>query len=205
MLDDLFLLLDDLILLRVIWLRRLNSRGHGGVQRARAISARGKMLREMRTVALCWTFLTYSTTQSVRLTKLCCRRRYRWLKQTQISSYQGWPAGWGWRTCLCSIPPCTSKWTPDTPALSFSNSAPANKSLTHHLGIITHSIPHCFTGYVCNILKLYSWLLMMNHFRNIVWYFNSFKLFQTKASAIWNLNHMLYCIHLKRIACHVKY
>lgn len=74
MLDDLFLLLDDLILFRVIWLRLLNSRGHGGVQRARAISARGKMLREMRTVALCWTFLTYSTTQSIRLTKLWCKR-----------------------------------------------------------------------------------------------------------------------------------
>lgn len=76
MLDDLFLLLDDLILLRVIWLRLLNSRGHSGVQRAHTISARGKMLKELNisTVALCWTFLTYSTTQPIRHAKLCCKR-----------------------------------------------------------------------------------------------------------------------------------
>lgn len=66
MLDDLFLLLDDLILLGVIWLRLLNSRRHSGVQRAHTISARGKILMELpiRTVALCWTFLTCSATQS---------------------------------------------------------------------------------------------------------------------------------------------
>ncbi len=63
MLDDVFLLLDDLILLGVI---QLNSRRHSGVQRAHTISARGKILMELpiRTVTLRWTFLTCRATQS---------------------------------------------------------------------------------------------------------------------------------------------
>lgn len=65
MLDNLFLLFDDLILFRVIWMGLLNTGRYGGVQRAHTISARGQVIRELSicTVTLCWTLLTYITTQ----------------------------------------------------------------------------------------------------------------------------------------------
>ncbi len=98
---------------------------------------------------------------------------YRWLKQIAVLSYQGWPAGWGWRTCLCSIPPCTSKWTPDTPALSFLNSAPANKSLTDQLWINYYTLTVWF-GEIFTAVNhaLVFWLekfvLIYNYFLNAV-------------------------------------
>lgn len=65
MLDNLFLLFDDLILFRVIWMSLLNTGRYGGVQRAHAVSARGQVIRELSigTVTLCWTLLTYNITR----------------------------------------------------------------------------------------------------------------------------------------------
>lgn len=67
MLNNLFLLFNDLVLLRMIRLGSLNARGHGRVLRADAVSARGQVLREFGFYPLALSLMlltcTYTRTQ----------------------------------------------------------------------------------------------------------------------------------------------
>lgn len=65
-LNNLFLLFDNLILFRVIRLGSLNAGGHGRVLRANTVSARGQVFREFSfySLSLSLMLLTYTYTRT---------------------------------------------------------------------------------------------------------------------------------------------